>query len=197
VAVAGGRVEVLSVRQGLDPRPGAEVLGRYRDGSAALVRGAAGEGAVYCAGFLPALAYIKAAQTARAEVQGRDGDRDHDRLARSLNPWAYPAGVRDLLLRPVRAAGVTPPLTCDVPVVDAVCMTCDRGVVVPLANYTLRPVETLSLTVRVPRPVSRVESARRGPLPFTAKGGNEVVVTLPLEATDFVKLYYDRPEGAK
>jgi hypothetical protein len=76
-------------------------------------------------------------------------------------------------------------------------MTCDRGVVVPLANYTLRPVETLSLTVRVPRPVSRVESARRGLLPLTARRGNEVIVTLPLEATDFVKLYYDRPEEAK
>src|SRR3954467_10981797 len=45
--------------------------------------------------------------------------------------------------------------------------------------------------VRRVRIVSRVESARRGLLPFTAKGGNEVVVTLPLEKTDFVKLSID------
>ncbi len=187
---AGGKIEVLSVRQGLDPRPEVEVLGRYKDGSAALVRGAAGKGSVYCAGFLPALAYIKAAQVARAEA----GDRDRDLLARSLNPWAFPPGVRDLLLRPVQAAGVNPPLKCDVPVVDAVYMIGDRGVVVPLANYTLRPIDRLSLTVRADRPVSRVESARRGPLPFTSKGKHEVVIALPLEATDFVKLYLADPE---
>jgi hypothetical protein len=188
VTAGGVRAEVLSVRQGLTPRPGAEVLGRFNDGSAALVKAAAGKGIVYCAGFLPALAYIKAAQAARAESP------DRDVLARSANPWAFPAGVRDLILRPVRSAGVVPPVTCSVPVVDAVYMTCDRGAVVPLANYTLRPVEALTLTVRPGRPVVRVESARRGPLPFTAAGG-AVTVTLPLEATDFVKLYYALPGG--
>jgi hypothetical protein len=185
------RVEVLSVRQRLDPHPEAEVIGRYRDGSAALVRGVMGQGSVYCAGFLPALAYIKAALRARAEAA------DEERLTRSRNPWAFPAAERDLLLRPVRTAGVLPPVVCDLPVVDAVLLSCDRGVLVPLANYTLRPVEKLTLTIRTTRPVSRVESARHGPLEFTARNGDAVTVRLPLGAADFVKVYYTGPAEPK
>ena len=37
--------------------------------AAALVRGAAGKGSVYCAGFLPALAYIKAAQMVMRQLR--------------------------------------------------------------------------------------------------------------------------------
>ena len=166
MTVGDTRAEVLSVKQGLDPRPGAETLGRYKDGSAALVKGTAGKGTVYCAGFLPALAYIKAAQVARVGA----GDQDRDRVARSANPWAFPAGVRGLLLRPVRSAGVAPPVTCSVPVVDAVYMTCDRGVVVPLANYTLRPVGELTLTVRVDRPVARAGVGPPRPAPVPVGG---------------------------
>jgi hypothetical protein len=167
------------------------VLGRYGDGSAALVRAAAGKVVVYQAGFLPALAYIKGALAARERSQTSPRAGDSDLLARSYNPWEYPPAVRELLTTPARSAGVAPPVTCDVPLVDAVYMTCDRGVLVPLANYTLRPIAGLSLSVLAPRRVSRVESSRRGPLDFTASPGGRVEVRLPLEATDFVSLYFD------
>ena len=199
--VGGGGVEVLSVRQALDPKPGAQVLGRYRDGSSALVRSTAEKGTVYEAGFLPALAYVKSALTARAAAKARAdagaGDATgKELLARSANPWEFPAPVRDLILRPVRSAGVTPPVTCDVPRVDAVYMTCDRGVLVPLANYTLKPIDRLSLTVRTPRSVACAESSHHGKLDFKTNG-DRVEVSLPLESTDFVKLYYADAPGGK
>jgi len=178
----GGTAEVLSVKQTLAPRAGAKVLATFKDGSPALVRG----GSVYCVGFLPALAYIKPALVARKKLE--EENKDAELLQRSHNPWEFPAHVRELLLTPVRAAGVEPPVLCDVPLVDAVYMTCDQGVLIPLANYTLKPLEKLTLKVKVPRPVKRAESVRRGALKFERSADGRVTIALPLDNNDFVKL---------
>ena len=181
---SGGTAEVLSVKQTLAPRAGAKVLAIFKDGSAALVRG----GTVYCAGFLPALAYIKPALLARKEMEAKKPNANL--LQRSANPWEFPPHLRELLLMPVRAAGVVTPITCNVPLVDAIYMTTDRGVLIPLANYTLEPIERLALTVTVPRPVARAESAVRGPLSFKQPTDTTVELALPLENNDFVKVYF-------
>jgi hypothetical protein len=96
--------------------------------------------------------------------------------------------VRELITLPVKAAGVKPPVLCDVPLVDAVLMTCDTGLLIPLANYTLKPLEKVTLSVATDRPITRVESAKRGSVVFTQADG-AVRFTVPLEAGDFIKLY--------
>ncbi|HSU66772.1 MAG TPA: beta-galactosidase trimerization domain-containing protein, partial [Tepidisphaeraceae bacterium] len=199
----GGKgIEVLSVREALQPHADAEVLCRFKDGSPALVRGRIGKGTVYASGFLPGLAYIKAALVSRAQYVPRRGaapstapsdSPEADRLARSANPWDFPADVRQFLLMPVRSAGITPPVTCDLPLVDAVYMTCDQGILVPLANYTLRPIPRLSLSVQASRQIARVESSRLGRIDFTPRADGRIDLSLPLDATDFVKLYYTTP----
>jgi hypothetical protein len=214
VTAGDAALDVLSVKQPLTPRPGAATLGVYQDRSAAWVRGTAGQGTVYCAGFLPALDYIRQAVVARRQVAeqakqeeqarraGGDAgkvaggvagaalsDTDRARLETSSNPWAYPAAVREAILAPVRAAGVTTPVTCSVPLVDAVCMTCDQGIVIPLANYTLVPQAKVELSVRVDRPVRRLETVHQGQLAFRADAGR-IDFVLPLESTDYVKIYY-------
>lgn len=196
-------VEALSVKQALTLRPGTELLATFEDGSPAVVFGSSGQGRVFCLGFLPALAYIKAAETARNELQarvdaaGRNGaalspgdSAQAALLERSYNPWSFPAGIRDLILTPVRAAGVDAPLRCSVPLVDAVFMACEQGVLIPLANYTLRAIESLELEVAVPRPVTRVESVRHGPLQFAQADRGRVTVRLSLDCNDFVKLIF-------
>ena len=186
-----GTAEVLSVKQNLAPRGNAEVLAAFSDGSPAAVRGAAGLGSVYCVGFLPALAYIKAAEVARNELhEGTDDPAEAELLERSYNPWDYPADVREFILAPVRSAGVEAPIACSVPLVDAVYMTCDEGILIPLANYTLRPIEQLSLKVAVARPVARVESVRHGALEFSQAEPGRLDVRLPVDNNDFVKLYF-------
>lgn len=203
VRVGRTTMEVLSVRQEVVPRPESKIIGTFKDGSAGLVHGRSGSGFVYSVGFLPALSYIKAAQTARAELDRKKQEADEKKtpltaeersevelLDRSYNPWRYPADIRDVILLPVHRSGVQPPLTCSVPLVDAVYMTSENGVLIPLANYTLRPLDTIRLQVRVPRPVKRVESVHRGTLPFTACGETAIEFALPLEATDFLKLYF-------
>ncbi|MBT4817503.1 MAG: hypothetical protein HON70_17500, partial [Lentisphaerae bacterium] len=194
-------VEVLSVREVLEPRAGATVSGRYADGRAAMVRGAYGSGSITCVGFLPALAYIKAAECARnalAEPAAADAvppvpDAVSELLQRSYNPWEFPGAVRELILRPVRQAGVVAPVTCDVPLIDAVAMDCNLGVLLPLANYTLRPLDSVGFSLAAPRRTLRVESVHRGEIPFSTEPDGRIRFELPLAATDFVKVYLAAP----
>lgn len=213
IATIGGvKLEVLSVRQSLKAGTGATVIGTFEDGSPALVSGAAGKGTIYCAGFLPALDYIKKAEQARRALeQAKEAAEplsEHpappvilsaadlvslepsNRLERSRNPWEFPADVRDVLLAPVRAARIEPPLTCSVPLVDAVPLHCDRGIVIPLANYTLERLPRVDITMRVERPIDRIETVHLGRIKIQEAETGRVRFSIPLDATDYVKLYY-------
>ena len=113
---------------------------------------------------------------------------DSELLDRSRSPWRYPAGVRDRLLAPVRETNVRPPLTCDAPLVDAVYLPCEQGVLIALANHTLSPIPQFKLRVQVARRVTSVVSVHRGLLPFKQSAAGEIEVTLPLDASDWVKV---------
>ena len=209
-------MEVLSVRQQQTPRPGADVLARFSDGSAALVRTQAGRGTIYSAGFLPALDYIKQAVVARRTLQAAKVTADElatnqtavptpaielsdkspaalsdVRLARSYNPWEFSAAVREQILQPVRAAGINPPLTCNVPLVDAVLLQAEHGAVIPIANYTLAPLENVAFQLRTQRPIENVESTYHGFLKVEAVDDDIVRFSMPLEASDYVRITYE------
>lgn len=107
---------------------------------------------------------------------------------RSYNPWEYPAGIRERLLKPVRDAGVEPALTCDTPLIDAVALPCDQGTLVALANHTLRPLGQVKLELRCDRAITGVESVRRGAIQFEQPSPGHVRWSMPLDASDFVKV---------
>ena len=92
------------------------------------------------------------------------------------------------LLIPVREAKLTPPLTCDAALVDAVYLPCEQGVLIALANHTLSPIPQLKLRFQVARRAIRVESVHRGPLPFEQTAEGEIEIALPLDASDWVKV---------
>ncbi len=196
-APADETAQVLSVRQTLEPKDGTEVLAKFQDDSPAIVRGTFGKGKVYCVGFLPGLSYIKPALDARVALEER-AQADPNILSadekalldRSANPWEFPAKICELLLLPVREAKITQPITASVLLVDAVYMPHEKGILVPLANYTNRPIADLKLTVRIPRPITKIESAVRGNVSFEPSGNKEVRLILPLDSNDFLKLYY-------
>jgi hypothetical protein len=188
------------VKQGLSPNPDAATLATFKDGSAALVRGAAGKGRVYCGGFLPALSYIKSALDERNALQKKVDEKatltaseqaEAPLLERSYDPWKFPADIRDLILTPARDAQVKTPVQCSAALVDVVYMPHEKGVLLPLANYTLQPVGNLHLTVTVPRRVARAESAVHGKIAFEQSAPGTVELTLPLENNDFVKLMFE------
>ena len=200
------------MRQPLTPQSGTTIRGTFDDSTPAWVDGPVGNGRVHCLGFLPALDYIRQAQLARdllvvrvdAEdqvlIDGEDGgsgdplesvaEEDRWRLENSANPWAYPAPVREAMLVPVREAAIDLPVVCDEPQVDAVYLSSTRGVVIPLANYTLYPLATVSFSVRVDRPVARVETIHQGRIPFQQQG-KRVSFAIPLASTDYVKILYE------
>lgn len=181
------RMEVLAVRQALAARDGGKVLAQFRDGSPATITGEVGRGRIIVAGFLPALDYAAKAERARASLDEKSADAEL--LRRSLNPWAFPEPTRHFLLAPVRSAAIHPPLECDMPLVDAVLMTAPGGFVVPLANYTLRPLDRVTLRIHSAGEIKRAESARLGSIPFTRGDDGMVTISLPLEASDFVQLF--------
>ncbi len=196
----GGTADVLAVKQSLNPRGNATVLATFKDASPALVRGSFGKGTVFCAGFLPALDYIKQALDARNALQERVKagaalsafeQREALLLERSYNPWKYPVNTRELLLMPVRAAGVEPPITCSVNLVDAVFLKHDKGILIPLANYTLEPIRQLTLAVRVPCHIAKAQSACCGPLSFRHTSLTSIELSLPLGNNDFVELMFE------
>lgn len=188
VAWAGESLDVLSAQQFQSPKDGAEVLATFTDGRPAIVRGKAGEGTIINAGFLPALSYIRPALIARdaSEVNKRDTAR----LVRSYNPWDFSAGIRERILSPTRDTKTL--LTCNVPLVDAVYLPCEQGVLVALANYTLQSVERLELRIRDLRGVTGVQSVHHGEIPFEQIADGEIRLSLPLDATDWLMISCER-----
>jgi len=154
---------------------------------------------VYCAGFLPGLAYIKPALDHRNALQKKLDEkaaltdveqREAVLLERTANPWKFPNAIRELILMPARSAKIMAPIACSAPLVDAVFMPHEQGIVIPLANYTAEPIAQLTLKVEVPRPVAQVESALLGRLAFKQSSPGSIELSLPLENNDFVKLRF-------
>jgi hypothetical protein len=176
----GGKADVLSVKQSLTAKPDTETLATFKDGSAAIVR----QGNITVCGFLPALSYIKTALDRRKAAE----EANHPLTGQSYNPWDFPADVRDLIL--LAAQGVSRPVECSHPLVDAVFMPGEKGILIPLANYTLTPISNLTLRVKVPRSIQKAESAVRGDIEFQQRSATEIEISLPLENNDFVALRY-------
>jgi hypothetical protein len=111
---------------------------------------------------------------------------DRELLERSHNPWVYPAGIRERLLTPIRSARLTPSLTCDTPLIDAVELHCEQGVLIALSNHTLHPLDRIELRLNADKLATSVQSARLGQIPFERLGDGLIRITLRLEASDFV-----------
>jgi len=197
-AVAAGEIELLGVRQEVS---GGEMLASDAEGPVA-ARVACGDGTVFACGFAPGLSYIHRALAARDAAGSPAPDPDSPLVfatmgswsnvkpgEMSYNPWEYPEAEREFLLEPVRHAGVVTPVELDRPLVEAFYLTGEQGAVVTLANYSLQPIEKLSVTVRAGRVPSKLESVRNGPLQFSAEDG-VLTTEVPLLDTDILKLYW-------
>ena len=111
------------------------------------------------------------------------------RLQRSRNPWKFPADIREVILTPVRDAHIDPPLVCSLPLIDAVPLHAAQGVVIPLSNYTVEAVERVDFTLKIDRPVERIETVYQGALEFQ-QTATRVSFSMPLDCTDYVKIYW-------
>lgn len=177
----GGSAEVLSVKQALTAQPGAETLATFADGSPAIVR----KSGITVCGFLPALSYIKTALDRRKAAE----EAKNPLTELSYNPWEFPSALRELILAPTKS--LQRPIECSHALVDAVFMPSEHGIVIPLANYTLTPIDKLVLKIATPKKIAKIDSVVHGKLEFQQGDGDKVELSLPLGNNDFLMLWFE------
>ncbi|MCM8763907.1 MAG: beta-galactosidase trimerization domain-containing protein [Candidatus Omnitrophica bacterium] len=195
-------VDVVSVKQKLQPGKMAKVLATFSDSTPAIVKGAYGNGTIFCVGFLPAIAYMRKALIHRNEIMKDIANLDEIEqpdpsavvsekllIKRAFEPWNYPQQYRDLICLPVFETRIDLPVRCSHPLVDAVMMDSEKGSVLVLSNYTFQPIKNLQIEVIPKKQVRKVESVHCGPLSFSLRAGR-LKFSVPLRETDFIKIYY-------
>ncbi len=201
--VAGGEygVEVQPIigREVLIPTAGTEVLARFGDGGAAMVRHSYGKGKVYVVGLWPALEYS-------AAVRRNDFDMTTD----------FDGALRRLIVGPALQAGVRPVVDASEATIEGVLLTNPRTGkrAVTLMNWGYKTVaretrqivvrgkaresvkyirgnavaENVQVTIRGAGPVAKVTSAMLDRQLKTSTRGDTLNVTVPLLAEGDVLL---------
>ena len=168
-------MEALAFKQALAPA-GAETLGTFADHSPAILLNHYGAGQAILVGTLPGIAYLKSAIPVRPMDRG---DFAH------FLPTAFSPQIRALFDLPLRLARVTKPVECSEPLVDAGLVESDRGIVIPLANFTGKPIKRLRITLRDVGAPRRIYTTERGDL-RPRRSGDALVVEFPMGLTDFL-----------
>ncbi|MBN9522243.1 hypothetical protein J0H58_27615 [bacterium] len=180
-------VPVIAWKQPLAVTGGME-MGRFRDGSPAIVGRQHGKGEAALFGFLPGQAYLKSGLPVRPMDRGASPDsyahflptKTDDRLR-----WHLVDGFLrepDTVFRPVVvSAPLVESTVIDTPAKDGKT----AKLAVTLVNWGDTPHKTVSVTVRGVPAATAVRSVERGPVRFEARDGN-LVVELPLDAADML-----------
>jgi|GEM_PF-1529662 len=141
---------------------GGEVVGRFADGSPAVVRNRPGKGEALYFAAMPGLAYSRAA-----------GERD------GAPTTGYPPEIGKLITAMADEAGVARPVTTNQPNIEAIRLDSEKGTAVTLLNWSARPIDGLEVIVKNVKPGAAVRSARGVPL-TTEVIGQDVKVTLAM-----------------
>ncbi len=148
-----------------------QLIASFRDGSPAGAMVKHGDGKVIGLGFLPMLAYGQGAGFKPTTLDEK-----------------WPAGPRQLVQRALDAAGVTPVAICDQPVVETSLLSGPKGAVLVLVNYTYRPIDLLTVDVRLDQPITRAVSTEGHEATLVKMPDGRLRVRVPLEWTDMVVL---------
>jgi hypothetical protein len=92
-----------------------------------------------------------------------------------------------MVLYPVQAAKVVPPVTVDRAMIESPMLLSDKGAAVTLLNWSGEEQKGVKIVVRVPFAVKSVESVKQGKLDFS-QTDQEVTCALPLGAADILML---------
>jgi len=175
--------EALGYHQRLVPAAGAQVLGTYSDGSAAVVQNDYGQGHAVLVGTLPGAAYVRPAIPLRPMDKG-----GADTKLSQLIPTDFAPGVRALIEYPVRLAGVARDVECSGALVEVTLLESASGWVVPLINYSTQTYAAVDVRIRNLGSFSRVRTVYQTN-PAWRMDGSDLIVTLPLDLTEMVLIY--------
>jgi hypothetical protein len=151
-------------------RDSASPFATFADGSPAGALVSYGRGKVVGLGFLPMLAYGQGAGFKPTTLEEK-----------------WPSAPRALIDYPLALAKIRPVAHASVPVVEASLLTGPKGSALVLANYTYRPIRSLTVDLNVAGPIARAISTEGRPVRLrrTPMG---VRLELPLDWTDIILL---------
>lgn len=161
----------IGYRSAVQVSAGAEVLGKFRDGSPGVVLNSFGKGKSLFFATLPGVAYCRSARPKPNQYT-----------------TGYRARERELITVAAKAAGVVRPVEVDYPLLETSLLESEKGFVVSLINFSAQPIENAEVLVRGVGKVSSVKSAARGELAYRREG-NSIRFSLPVGYSDFVAIY--------
>ena len=130
-----------------------------------------GLGKVVAVGFLPMIAYAKLARFRPATLAEK-----------------WPPEPREIIAEPLKMANIKPVASADKPVVEVNYLDGPAGAAIVLANYTYKPIDSLTIKIRTRKQFTRASSGIGTPVTIVNQKGGELTLRLPLEWTDIITL---------
>lgn len=178
-AGAVATLPVVGVRAKLKVASG-DVVGKFSDGSAAIVRRTVGKGQTIACGFLPSLSYYHSAIPRRPVDRGSSDDA----MAHFL-PTEFHLGAAKLIGQ--LADDLPRRVSCSERLVEPMLIESPKGRLVILVNWTPQPIQGLKVRLAKSLVAGKVTLAGGGAV--TRKDdGDYVELTLDLAVADAIKL---------
>ncbi|MEK6235069.1 MAG: hypothetical protein N2C14_10175, partial [Planctomycetales bacterium] len=159
---------------------GATVVAKFSDNTPGVTTHVVGKGRATCCLFLPSLSYYRPAVPKLPVDRGATDDAMIHFLPTDFDP-----SMARLIASP--AASNSQPVTSSQPLVETTVIESKHGVVIPLVNWTMKPVKGLQVTVSIPTPKSKATLASGRPVKMEEKDGSRVY-TFDLDVADALML---------
>jgi len=175
-------VEVIVWKQKMKVADGA-VLGKFSDGSPAVVEKKHGKGRVVLFGFMPGQAYLKSGLPIRPVDRGAN-----DSTYAHFLPTGMDTNLRSALVDAFLPEKFARPVTCSETLVESTCIDtkgAKNRLAVPLMNWTGQEIASLTVRIQGAADAKTVRSVERGQLQTKTENG-ALVVTLPLAVADML-----------
>jgi hypothetical protein len=159
VKIENGSLPVLSARQRFTADASATVLGTFDDGSPAVISRKVGKGTARYLGFLPGLAYLKPAIPRKPPDRSPAPDSMVHLLPTAVDPHVTPLLWFD---------DVALPVTVSAPFVEASMVSSPKGLLIPLVDWSGRPLTHITVALAKPAPGTTATLASGKPVAASA-----------------------------
>jgi len=180
ISLNGKRIPAIGMKQVLVP-DGADVLGTWSDGTAAVTVHELEKGKAFAVGTLAGSSYMKTGL--RRVPFARGGQKN------LYNPVDCDPGAATLVRLGVDAKSVPRAILCNNPGVEAVVIDHrQRGTLVTLINWSNRPIKALQVYLKLPAAPKTVRSVQQQKDVAWSFGSGMVNFATDLDAADFFLL---------
>jgi len=168
----GIKIDTVAYREVYIPDKG-KVVGTFKDGKPAAILNQYGKGTSFLIGGLPGIIYMN---KALAPMKGWSSSYIPHNFDSSIN--SIITGICKDIKKPVELSHRE---------IDTTLRESKEGIVVTLANYSLKPIKDLTVKINNPGRITSLISVKQGKLNYKREE-NSIVFHLPLKLTDFILL---------